>query len=91
MPFQFNVGDHSSPIWKYTSFNSSQYSKLKWARNKLFKMVKNNPGCNAYFRTLPKGRSLSDMINDSSIWVKHIDHFTATWGNPRSFRGNRGW
>ena len=71
MPFQFNVGDHSSPVWKYKSFNSAQYSQLKWARNKLFKMVRNNPSCNGYFRKLPNGRSLTEMINDSNIWVNY--------------------
>ncbi|MES0882138.1 hypothetical protein [Roseibium sp. SCP14] len=71
MPFQFNIGDHASPISKYTSFNSSQYSKLKWARNKLFRMVKNNPGCDAYFRSLPGRRTLTNMIGDSSIWVNY--------------------
>lgn len=69
MPFQFNIGDHASPQAGFTKFNSAQYSQLKWSRNKLFKMVKNNPACNAYFRTLPRGRSLSNMINDRSIWV----------------------
>ncbi|WP_422376305.1 hypothetical protein [Roseibium sp.] len=71
MPFQFNVGDHVSPVLKYKKFNASQYSQLKWARSKLFKMVQNNPSCNAYFRTLPKSRSLTSLINDNRIWVNY--------------------
>ncbi|MDN3719282.1 hypothetical protein QW131_08810 [Roseibium salinum] len=69
--FQFNVGDHTSSVSKYTRFNSTQYATLKWARSKLFRMVKNNPSCNAYFRKLPNRRSLSDMIGDSRIWVNY--------------------
>ncbi|PVB63692.1 hypothetical protein [Labrenzia sp. 011] len=80
MPFQFNVGDHSSSILNYTRFDSAQYGKLKWARNRLFRMVKNIPGCNAYFRTLPGGRSLSDMIGDSGIWVNYGSGLSPLYG-----------
>ena len=82
MAFQFNVGDHVSPITKYKAFdgNSSKYGKLKWARNRLFKMVKNNPACNAYFRSLPGRRSPSSMINDSSIWVNYAPTISPLFG-----------
>ena len=73
MPFQFNIGDHASPIPRYRAFpkGSTKYSMLKWTRSKLFRMVKNNPRCNTYFRSLPNGRSLTNLINDSRIWVNY--------------------
>ncbi len=73
MAFQFNVGDHISPIGHYGAFSTgtTKYSMLKWTRRKLFKMVKNNPACDVYFRTLSGGKSLTNLINDSGIWVNH--------------------
>ncbi|WP_299470534.1 hypothetical protein [uncultured Roseibium sp.] len=69
MPFQLNIGDHVSPHAGFTNFNLAQYRQLKWSREKLFEIVRNNPDCDSYFRSLPKGRSLTDLINDDSIWV----------------------
>ncbi|WP_305985553.1 hypothetical protein [Roseibium sp. MMSF_3544] len=71
MPFQFNIGDHISLQAGFTNFDSAQYGQLKWSRNKLFKMVKNNPSCDAYFRSLPNSRTLTSMINDDSIWISY--------------------
>ncbi|WP_029065557.1 hypothetical protein [Labrenzia sp. DG1229] len=69
MPFQFNIGDHVSPLAGFVEFNASQYSQLKWCRSKLFKMVRENQSCDAYFCSLPNSRTLTHLINDGSIWV----------------------
>lgn len=79
MPFQFNIGDYVSPQADFTKFDSARYNQLKWSRNKLFKMVKNNPACDAYFRSLPRGRTLTNMINDGSIWVNYGPHIEAPY------------
>ncbi|MET1415573.1 hypothetical protein ABVF61_25100 [Roseibium sp. HPY-6] len=69
MPFQFNIGDHVSSQIGFTCFSLAQYRQLKWSRAKLFELVKTNPNCDAYFCSLPGGRSLTNLINDRSIWV----------------------
>lgn len=71
MPFQFNIGDHVSRQAGFAEFNASQFKQLKWCRTRLFKMVANNPSCDAFFRSLPHGRTLGNMINDASIWVNY--------------------
>lgn len=83
--FQINIGDHTSPISHYKSFkkDSKHYGKLKWARHKLFKMVENNPACNAYFRTLPGGRSLTSLIYDKHIWVNYAPTISPLYGEMK--------
>ena len=34
-----------------------------------FRITREITGANTYFRTLPGGRSLSDLLNDGSLWV----------------------
>ncbi|MBG6200376.1 hypothetical protein IWQ48_001505 [Labrenzia sp. EL_13] len=71
MPFQFNIGDHVSPQAGFVEFSAPQHDQLKWCRSKLFKMVAGNLSCDDYFRSLPNSRTLTDLINDSSIWVNY--------------------
>ena len=65
--FQINIGDHASSVRHYRAFSKtgSYYSSLEWARTKLFDVAKHNPPANTFFRSLPGGRSLTSLINNS--------------------------
>jgi len=80
--FQINIGDHISSVSHYKSFKKSSkyYSHLKWSRYKLFRMVERNPACNAFFRSLPGGRSLTSLILDKHIWVNYAPTITPLFG-----------
>jgi hypothetical protein len=79
--FQINIGDHTSSVDNYFAFtNSSYYSSLKWARTKLFAVAKHNPPANTYFRSLPRGRSLTELINDSGIWINYAPSVAPLFG-----------
>jgi hypothetical protein len=42
-----------------------------WARTKAIEITKKIPRANSYFRSLPNGRSLTDLLGDSTIWVNY--------------------
>ncbi|MBA3313248.1 MAG: hypothetical protein M3552_09130 [Planctomycetota bacterium] len=83
--FQINIGDHTSSVGHYKAFSkhSQHYSSLKWARNKLFAVAKHNPPSNTFFRSLPGGRSLTSLINDSSIWVNYAPTVAPLFGQTK--------
>lgn len=76
MGIQINIGDHSSPVARYIAVPSSKRSTLNWARTKAKAIAAGNPKANTYFKKLPDGRSLSQLLNDSSIWVNYCPTLT---------------
>jgi hypothetical protein len=66
---QINTGDHISPITGWVAIPSGLRNQLRWARSRAFVIARDMPSANTYFRTMPLGRSLSDMLNDNTIWI----------------------
>lgn len=71
MGMQLNIGDHVSPHAGYQAFPGSKQDTARWARTRARAIAAGMPSANVYFKTLPSGRSLSDILNDSSIWVNY--------------------
>ena len=90
--FQINIGDHASSVGHYRAFSGtgSYYSSLKWARSKLFDVAKHNPPANTFFRSLPGGRSLTSLINDSGIWINYAPSVAPLFGQTRMGTGEIG-
>jgi hypothetical protein len=90
--FQINIGDHTSSVRHYRAFSSggSYYSSLNWTRTKLFGVAKHNPPANTFFRSLPGGRSLTSLINDSSIWINYAPSVAPLFGQTRMGTGEIG-
>jgi hypothetical protein len=71
MGLQINIGDHKSSIKTYVAFPNYYLSTVRWARTKANEIASTIPSANRYFRGLPCGRSLSELLGDSSIWVNY--------------------
>jgi hypothetical protein len=71
MPIQINVGDHIASNRKWQPVPSGYRPMLRWARTKGIEIARSIPSANAYFRSLPKGQSLSELMADSTIWISY--------------------
>lgn len=69
MGMQINIGDHTSSQAGYIAFPAARQPDVHWARTRARKIAHDMPSANVYFRALPLGRSLSDLLNDGSIWI----------------------
>ncbi len=68
---QINIGDHVSPRAGWLAVPNNLRDQVRWARTHAFRITREITGANTYFRTLPGGRSLSDLLNDGSLWVNY--------------------
>jgi hypothetical protein len=79
---QLNIGDHTTKItdsrFLFVPFPVASVGngggvlwQMQWARTKANDIAKRIPSANTYFRTLPKGRSLSQILADSSLWLNY--------------------
>lgn len=83
MNFQINVGDWKTKpaaLTRLRAVKGSDYSKLRQCRWMLLKLCKERPECDAYFRLLPNGRTLTNLLHDSTIWVSHVNPCPFTYG-----------
>lgn len=77
MGMQINIGDHTSSEDGYVAFPASRRGDVLWARRKARWIAAAMPSANTYFRSLPDGKSLSDLLADSSIWINYHATMTA--------------
>lgn len=68
---QINIGDHVSTFPGWTSIPARHRQTTNWARTNAKRIARTIPGANVYFRTLPLGRSLSDLLSDNTIWINY--------------------
>lgn len=77
MGIQINIGDHTSSQAGYITVPSgSKLGMVRWARTKARWIAANIPTADVYYRTLPGGRSLTQLMADSSIWINYNATFT---------------
>jgi len=77
MGIQINIGDHTSSQAGYIAVPAgAKRGMLIWARTKARWISANIPSADVYFRTLPRGRSLTELLADSSIWINYNATFT---------------
>ena len=68
---QINIADHVSPQSGWVFIPERWRDQLRWARTNAFRITREIPSANRYFKTLPNGRTLTELLNDSSIWLNH--------------------
>jgi hypothetical protein len=96
---QINIGDHTSSHADWITVPAKYLSMMRWARTKCIWIAANKPAANTYFKTLKHGRSLTDIVNDRSIWINYkVDAVVYGWAETpgtelamttRSFREGR--
>jgi hypothetical protein len=97
---QINIGDHAGNEngVAFTPILPQHRGQVRWSRTKAFWIAKNIPTANRYFTSLPRGRTLTAILNDSSIWINFDPtlpddgatfHNKDLWIGPRPFRIGR--
>ncbi len=86
MVIQLNIGDHTSPRAGWVAIPNHRRPMSRWARTKALWIAKAMPSANVYFKTLPNSRTLTDLLNDSSIWV-NFDPSTTVFGLTNNTHG----
>jgi hypothetical protein len=100
MGIQMNVGDHISPHDGWVTVPQDRRSMVNWARARAKVITTNMATADQYFKTLPSGRSLRDLLNDGSIWInfgptmtefgaQSVAHPNEIAIGPRAFRIGR--
>lgn len=93
---QINIGDHhgNENGVPFTPIPARHRDQVRWARRKAFWITRNIPSANRYFSSLPSGRSLTNLLNDRTIWINFnptltVDgatfHNNDLWIGPRPF------
>lgn len=68
---QVNVGDHISPTLGFVAWPNHRRNLVLWARQRAGWVARNKPTADTYFRTLPSGRSLTQLLADRTIWINY--------------------
>jgi hypothetical protein len=70
---QINIGDHRSRYWRegWTAFPPHRLENARWARERAIAVAGGNPRADTYFRRLPRGRTLTALLADRSIWINY--------------------
>ena len=71
MAIQMNVGDHTSPHPGWVPVPFDKRGQVNWARARAKVIARDFATADRYFTTLPNGRSLSNLLADSSIWINY--------------------
>ncbi len=91
MGIQINTGDHTSPVTRYSAVPSGKRDTLKWARTKAKGIAKGNPKANTYFRGLLGGRTLSQLMNDRTIWINYCSSLSLFGEAQINGKESRDW
>jgi hypothetical protein len=97
---QMNIGDHVSPHPGFVAVPSINRDMVNWARQRAKRIANEIPSADIYFSTLPGGRTLKSLLNDSAIWINYdpamgdygatsVAHPNETALGPRAFRIGR--
>lgn len=68
---QINFGDHRSRVPRYGAFPRKWHANIRWARQRAIWIAGNIKTADAYFKTMPLRRSLTQLLGDPSIWVNY--------------------
>jgi hypothetical protein len=71
MSIQLNIGDHISSEADFIAIPRELRGQAQWARTKAKWIARTIASADVYFRSLSGGRSLTDLLNDRSIWVNY--------------------
>lgn len=87
MTIQINIGDHTSSEPDYIAVPSRLLGQVQWARTKAIWISRNIARADVYYRTLPNGQSLTELLADSTIWINY--HPTSTEMALTNFAGGK--
>jgi hypothetical protein len=76
MGIQINVGDHTSSQAGYVAVPNNLRGMTRWARTRAKTIARDMPSADVYFRRLPNGKSLTELLADSSIWINYSPSLT---------------
>lgn len=71
MGIQMNIGDHVSPHGGWVALPTARRGQVNWARRRAKVIAKTMGTADRYFKTLPKRRTLTSLLNDRSIWINY--------------------
>jgi hypothetical protein len=78
---QINIGDHVSilaPLFVPVPFRHQWVTN--WARQRAKVIAATMPSADKYFRSLPFGRSLTQILADRTIWINYAPTIKDMWG-----------
>ena len=81
MPIQINVGNHVSymaPLDQAVPFRHQWVTN--WALQRAKHISATLPGADAYFRSLPFGCSLTQLLGDFTIWINYAPNLDGKVG-----------
>jgi hypothetical protein len=84
---QINIGDHVSTEAGFVQYPNRRLATIQWARRHSFWIAANVRTANPYYRGLPGGRSLKELLDDNSIWINY--HATAPELGITNFAGGK--
>ncbi len=84
---QINIGDHTSSQAGYIAFPNNKLDTMRWVRRKAIWIAAHISTADPYYRTLPGGRSLTDLLSDRSIWINY--HPTMVDFGETNFAGGK--
>jgi hypothetical protein len=85
---QINIGDHTSSENGYIAVPSgAKRDMTQWARTKARWIAANIATADPYYRTLPNGKSLTELLADNTIWINY--HATTTVFGLTNFAGGK--
>lgn len=71
MTIQLNIGDHVSTYPGDVAIPNAHRGKFRWARTRAIAIARSFRTADAYFTSLPGGRTLTSLLADNSIWVNY--------------------
>jgi hypothetical protein len=84
---QINIGDHVSSEAGYVNFPNRRLPTMRWVRSHALWIAANIGTANPYYRGLPGGRSLTELLADNSIWINY--HATSPALGLTNFAGGK--
>lgn len=85
---QINIGDHTSSEPGYITVpEGSKRDMVRWSRTKARWIAANIATADPYYRGLPGGKSLTELLADSSIWINY--HATMVALGETNFAGGK--
>ena len=76
---QINIGDHRGSEFgsAFTAIPTRYRDDFRWARQRAIWITNNIATADPYFRSLPRRRTLTNLLADNTIWINYDGSTTA--------------
>ena len=82
MSIQINIGDHVSPFPSLGPVPFKHQWVTKWARNRAKAIAAELKTADKYFKSLPRKRTLTQLLADRRIWINYAPDLYARGIRP---------